>query len=53
MTTEKRKGLMVRLPDDLHAELVRQAAEQGVTLNNLLATLLAGAIGFSLKKGKR
>jgi predicted HicB family RNase H-like nuclease len=48
----ERKGLMVRIPADLHAELARMAEEQGVSLNLLLVTLLAGAIGFSLK-GKR
>lgn len=41
----------VRLPASLHAELVRRAHEQGVSLNHLMVALLAGAIKFSLKKG--
>jgi predicted HicB family RNase H-like nuclease len=51
--TPPRKGLMIRLPADLHAELVRLAGEQEVSLNQLLVALLAGATGFSLKKPKR
>ena len=47
--TPPRKGLMVRIPSDLHAELARKAEEQGVSLNLLLISLLAGAVGFSLK----
>jgi hypothetical protein len=53
MTAEARKGLLLRMPVDLHAELVRRAAEQGVSLNQLLVALLAGAVGFSLKSKDR
>lgn len=45
-----RKGLMLRLPADLHVELVGKAEEQGVSLNQLLVALLAGSVRFSLKK---
>jgi hypothetical protein len=38
----------VRLPRDLAAHLRQLADEQGVSLNALLATLLAGAVGWSL-----
>jgi HicB family len=40
--------LRVRLPDGLHAQLVAYAAEEGVSLNTWIVTLLAGGIGFSL-----
>lgn len=50
MTDIQRLG--VRLPADLHAELVKRAAEQGVSLNSLVMALLAGAVRFNLK-GKR
>jgi predicted HicB family RNase H-like nuclease len=53
MSAETRKNLVLRLPVDLHAELVRRAEEQGVSLNQLLVALLAGAVGFSLQKKKR
>ena len=38
----------VRLPRDLAAYLVHMAEEQGVSLNMLLATLIAGAVGWTL-----
>lgn len=42
--------LSLRLPSALHAELTAQAAEQGVSLNQLLVALLAGAVSFDLTK---
>lgn len=40
--------ILLRLPPALHGELTRRAAEQGVSLNQLLVALLAGAVEFSL-----
>jgi antitoxin HicB len=37
---------LVRLPASLHAELARQAEREGVSLNQLVATALAGAVGW-------
>ena len=37
---------MVRIPRGLHAELTRQARDEGVSLNQYVATLLAGAAGW-------
>lgn len=48
-----RVALQLRLPAELHAELVKRAEQQGVSLNLLIATLLAGGVGFKLKGGKR
>lgn len=39
---------MIRLPVELHEELTRRAAEQGVSLNSLIVALLAGGVGFKL-----
>jgi predicted HicB family RNase H-like nuclease len=39
---------MVRMPPALHEQLAAKAAEQGVSLNQLLVALLAGGIGFTL-----
>lgn len=39
---------LIRMPSGLHAQLVATAAEQGVSLNHLVVTLLAGGIGFTL-----
>jgi predicted RNase H-like HicB family nuclease len=38
---------MVRLPGGLHRALDRGAQQQGVSLNQYIATLLAGAIGWT------
>lgn len=38
----------VRMPPALHARLAAHAAEQGVSLNQLMVALLAGGIGFKL-----
>jgi predicted HicB family RNase H-like nuclease len=40
--------LMIRMPPALHEQLTQRAAEQGVSLNQLLVALLAGGIGFKL-----
>jgi predicted HicB family RNase H-like nuclease len=39
---------IVRMPPALHEQLAAKAAEQGVSLNQLVVTLLAGGIGFRL-----
>jgi predicted HicB family RNase H-like nuclease len=36
------------MPPALHEQLAKRAAEQGVSLNQLIVTLLAGGIGFKL-----
>jgi len=36
------------MPPALHEQLTERAAEQGVSLNQLIVTLLAGGIGFKL-----
>lgn len=36
------------MPIALHAELIAEAERQGVSLNTLILTLLAGGIGFKL-----
>lgn len=41
--------IQVRVPPALHATLKAQAAEQGVSLNQLIVALLAGGTGFKLK----
>lgn len=45
------KSIHLRLPRDLHDEVRKQAEQQGVSLNTLLATLLAGSIGWKLPNG--
>jgi predicted HicB family RNase H-like nuclease len=45
-----RQSLHVRLPVALHDQLRAAADEQGISLNTLVATLLAGGIGFKLDK---
>jgi hypothetical protein len=37
---------LLRLPHGLHAALKQQAAQEGVSLNTLMATLLAGTVGW-------
>jgi predicted DNA binding CopG/RHH family protein len=46
-----RQSLHVRLPASLLAEIRDRADAEGVSVNTLIATLLAGAIGFELTKG--
>ena len=40
--------VLVRLPHGLHDQLKQAAAAQGVSVNTLMAVLLAGGIGFKL-----
>lgn len=40
----------VRMPVELHEQLIRESEQQGVSLNVLVVSLLAGAIGFELKE---
>lgn len=40
--------LQIRLPPALHEQLTAKAAEQGISLNQLMVVLLAGGIGFTL-----
>jgi antitoxin HicB len=37
---------LLRLPRALHAELAREAAREGVSLNQYVATTLAGVVGW-------
>lgn len=41
---------LVRMPPALHSELIRQAEQQGVSLNHLVVALLAGGARFKLPK---
>jgi predicted HicB family RNase H-like nuclease len=36
------------MPPALHEQLVDEARRQGVSLNQLIVTLLAGGVGFKL-----
>lgn len=47
------KALWVRLPNSLHAALKAWAAEEGVSLNTLVAAFLAEALGKREGKGAR
>lgn len=38
------------MPPALHTDLAARAKEQGVSLNQLVLALLAGGIGFKLKR---
>ena len=40
--------LNVRMPVGLHSQLAVEAERQGVSLNTLIVSLLAGGIGFKL-----
>ena len=42
---------LVRLPRSLHAELARQARQEGVSLNQFVATVLAGAVHWRSEGG--
>src|SRR4051794_26302745 len=39
--------VLLRLPRGLHDQLKRVAAEEGVSANTLMTTVLAGAIGYA------
>jgi predicted RNase H-like HicB family nuclease len=41
---------LVRLPRSLHAELAHKAEEEGVSLNQYVATTLAGAVGWQRRR---
>jgi predicted RNase H-like HicB family nuclease len=41
---------LLRLPRGLHAELARQAEREGVSLNQYIATMLAGAAGWRTRE---
>lgn len=43
--------LRVRMPAALHEALATQAAQQGVSLNTWIVTLLAAGYGFKLNEG--
>ena len=42
--------VLIRMPISLHRQLIKQAAEQGVSLNQLCVSLLAGATSFNLEE---
>lgn len=39
--------IRVRMPVGLHEALIREAARQGVSMNTLIVTLLAGGLGYT------
>jgi hypothetical protein len=45
--------IRVRMPNALHEQLAETAAKEGVSLNTLIVTLLAGGIGFKVAKTRR
>ena len=45
-----RGQFMVRLPAGLHRTLDRRANQEGVSLNQMVATLLAGGIGWTMSR---
>ncbi len=51
IATRKIKGkILIRLPRDLHRELLEQAAEQGISLNQYCLWKLAGPLPFLAQK---
>jgi hypothetical protein len=46
----QRQSVHVRLPATLLDEIHERAEDEGVSVNALIAALLAGAIGFDLTK---
>ena len=40
--------LLLRLPPTLHERIRKLAADEGVSVNTMIATLLAGGVGFTL-----
>jgi predicted DNA binding CopG/RHH family protein len=45
---QKAPYYQLRLPAALHSQLKDQAAQQGVTMQTLIVSLLAGSIGWNL-----
>lgn len=48
MSEQARGHVLIRMPPALHARLMELAAEQGVSMNQLVVALLAGGVGFTL-----
>lgn len=48
MARGERQSVHVRLPGSLLAEIRELADSEGVSVNTLIATLLAGAVSFDL-----
>jgi antitoxin HicB len=44
---------IVRLPQSLHAELVRAAEREGVSLNQFVTNVLAGAVGWRRRNARQ
>lgn len=42
------RKMQLRMPPAMHEALTQRAADQGVSLNQLILLLLAGGIGFAL-----
>jgi hypothetical protein len=53
MASRDRPSIHLRLPRDLHDELRARADAQDISFNTLLATLLAGSIGWTLDLSKK
>jgi antitoxin HicB len=51
-TREIKGKILIRLPKDLHRDLLEQAAEQGVSLNQFCLWKLTGPIPFLVKERK-
>ncbi len=45
-TSRASGNISVRVPADLHVALIAEAERQGVSLNLLIATVLAGGVGW-------
>lgn len=48
MSRPGNRAINVRMPADLHDQLKELAAQQGVSLNQLIVALLAGGTGWKL-----
>jgi hypothetical protein len=53
MTKMSRQSVHVRLPATLLDEIHDRADAEGISVNTLIATLLAGSMQFNLKAKKR
>lgn len=40
----------IRMPRELHEQLITKAETQGVSLNTFMVALLAGGVGFKLEE---